>query len=172
MQDETKRIEEELLALQQNAKKEIAEIANINLFSEKVYSLILTTLIKVEQEHVKIYNNDPSNILGHSSITFSVANASNECDIFSLIELNSISNLPSTLEFDKMVTEFNNDFLEIVKECNANSRLQNFVLPGISINTFFNVVAMQLNKNTKLASVASTKARDVNTITISLNLTN
>lgn len=170
MQEETKKIEEQLLALQQNAKKEIAEIANMNLFSEKVYSLILSTLITVEQEHVNIYNNNPSNILEHSSITFSVANANHECEIFSLIELTAINNLPITLEFDKIASDFKSDFLGIIKECNANSKLQNFVVPGISIDTFFNVLAMQISKNTKLSSTASTKGRDESTITISLNL--
>lgn len=172
MQDETKKIEEQLLSLQQNAKKEIAEIANMNLFSEKVYSLILSTLIAVEQEHVNIYNNDPSNILEHSSITFSIANANYQCQVFSLIELTSINNLPSTLNFEQLQNDFKSKFLEIIKECNANSKLQNFIVPGISIDTFFNVVAMQLSKNIKLSTNSSTKGKEDSTITISLNLTN
>ena len=39
MQEETKKIEEQLLALQQNAKKEIAEIANMNLLVRKFIHL-------------------------------------------------------------------------------------------------------------------------------------
>lgn len=170
MQDETKKIEEELLALHQNAKKEIAKIVNINNFSEKVYSLILSTLMKIEKAHYEIYEADPSKILEHSEIEFSIANANQVCEIFSLIKLTEVRNLPNNLNLDELIKEFHDNFLEIVKEFNANNKLQNFVVTCIEIDSFFNVVSMNLNNNAQLKSLSSTKGKEVSIIRILLNL--
>lgn len=168
--DITKSIENSLLELQKNAKEQIPKIVNTSDFAEKVYGLMLGTLIEVERSHNEAYAAKPEDVLEHSSLIFNIANANEEENTYSLISLAEVENIPKKLDFAQVQSSFNTSYHDIIAECNANHKVQNFKIPGMEISTFYNQLTVLISNNKSLASNISQKAIGEHVITIALNL--
>lgn len=168
--DMIKSIEDSLLALQKNAKEQIAKIVSIEEFSSKVYGLILETLIDIENYHVKKYNSDPENVLEHSCIEVNIASFEEDTYIFYLISIIKITNLPEGFKLEDVQSNFNSKYHKFIIECNNNHKLQNFKLSPIETSTFCNQLTMALNKNPAIDSHVTQLANSPTKLSIKLEL--
>lgn len=168
--DITKSIENSLLKLQKNAKNQIAKIIDMGEFSEKIYGLLLNTLIEIEEYHNEVYKLNPESVLEHSCIEFNIASLSEDTNTFSLISISKITNLPTELSLEHIKDSFNSKYHDIIAECNNNHKIQNFKLSSMEISTFYNQLTMLIKNNTIIHSSISSKANNPTIITIQLDL--
>lgn len=168
--DITKSIENSLLELQKNAKNQIAKIVNIGVFSEKIYGLILSTLIELEEYHNEVYIKNPESVLEHSCIEFTIASLAEDTNTFSLISISKITNIPTKMSLVSIQDNFNSKYHDIIAECNNNYKIQNFKLSSMEISTFYNQLTMLIKNNTTIRSTISSKANNPTIVTIQLDL--
>ena len=168
--DITKSIESSLFDLQKHAKEQKAKIVDVNQFSEKVYVLMLEVLVEIENLHKNIYNQNSENELQHSYLTFHISNPNEDAESYSLIGLVDVENPPKNFNLSKFQEEFRLNYLNIIKECNANNKLQNFKISCMDTSTFHTRITMLIEKNTALTCRNDNKANGPNVIRIGLEI--
>jgi len=170
MTERTKELEEELLKLREFGKQEIPRISNMEDFVMLNCECILSILIAIEKIHKENYLADSCNLLRHSSIEFSVANPNDDCFVFDLIKLDSITNVPDTLTQDGIRKDFIIKYNDILAKINSNGKVQNFILNGAEVSVFYNLLTISLGKHQTINCNVSTHGKEPNKIEISLKL--
>lgn len=165
--EETRKIEEELSNLLKEAKNSLARIENIDNFSESVYALIISTLIKIENENKEVYT-----IKEHSVLEFSLPNIENNSSVYKLIYLHSIENMPSKLDFEEVKNNFENEYLKIIAKYSTTKTDFEFMLSNRDVYKFYTCITMLLNGNKNLCVNINSSAKSRPTFTISLNFEN